>query len=245
MRTIKSSAFAVVVALGIGYGQPSLAALLSISGVNDQLAPAVNDLIPTPNLDFQALVPGGGVIGDTDGGGLFWSGGAQLFTTAGNVAITYEYIGSFAEATNVFNAGGSAFVNSGIGEDGGGDSVAQASIGVLQGSAGAVDFEFSTNLNGGSSVGNISGNNAVGAGLIGYLMSYLAPDGAGGDWKLTSESTNVVLILMDDAGRGIESGDYDDLGVVAIATPVPAALLLFGTALSGLGLMVWRRDTAG
>lgn len=244
MRIFHLAGSVAVAAMVFGCLQPARAALFSVSGIDDQPLPAaINDLIPTPSADFRALVPGGGVIGNPDDTRLFWSGGAQLSTTAANVTITYDYIGSFAEATNVFNAGSGTFMSSGIGEDGGGDSSPRPSFSVRQPSAGLVDFGFSTSLGGGASVGNISGNNAVGDRVISYLMSYLEPDGVDGDWKLTSEPTSMILILMDDAGRGIDGGDYDDLGVIAVATPVPASLPIFGTALAGLGLMVWRRKT--
>lgn len=242
MRIFHAAASVGMFALVLGCFVPARAALISLSGLGDQPLPAsVNELIPTPGPDFQALVPGGGVIGNPDFSGLFSSGGAQLSTTAGNVTITYDYIGSFAEATNVFNAGSGTFENSGIGETGGGDFSPQVPITVVQEVAGLVDFGFSTSLNGGSSVGNLSGNNAVGSGLISYLMSYLEPDGGGGDWKLTSDPTNVVLILFDDAGKGPDANDFDDLGVIAIATPLPPALPIFAAALGGLVLMVWRR----
>lgn len=244
MRTFYAAALVFVVALLIGGAKPAQAAFFSISGIGDQPLPAsLNDLIPTPDADFQALVPGGGVIVDPDGGELFWSGGATLSTTAADVAITYNYIGSFAEATNVFSAGGLTFQNSGVGEDGGGDSMPRAPIHAFQALAGPVDFAFSTSLDGGSSVGNIAGNNAVGSGFVNYLMSYLEPAGVDGDWKLTSAPGNAVLILFDDAGKGPDRNDYDDLGVIAIATPLPASLPLFAAALGGLGLMVWRRTT--
>ena len=189
------------------------------------------------------MVPGGGVIVDPDTSGLFSSGGSVLSTTADDVSITYNYIGSFAEAKNVFNAGGLTFVNAGIGEDDGGDSTPQPSINVVQAAAGLVDFGFSTNLYGGGSVNNVSGNNPFAGGLPSYLMSYLEPDGEEGDWKLTTAPTNFVLVLFDDAGRGADRNDYDDLGVIAVAAPLPASLPFFVTALGGLALMVWRRKT--
>lgn len=241
MRTLQAAASVAVAVLVFGCFLPAQAALFSLSGINDQPVSTANDLIPTPNPSFQALVPGGGVIGDPDMSGLFSSSGATLSTTGGNVTITYDYIGSFAEATNVFNTPGGSFQNTGIGERGGGDSTPQAPITVAQALGGPVDFGFSTSLGSGSSVSNISGNNPVGAGLISYLMSYLEPDGGDGDWKLTSDPTDVVLILFDDAGRGPDSNDFDDLGVVAIATPLPASLPIFASALAGLVLLVWRR----
>lgn len=246
MRILHAAVTAAVFAVVLGTFGPARAALLSIGGSGDQPLPAsVNDLIPTPTEDFQDLIPGGGVIVDSDASGLFSSGGSILSTTAANVVITYTYIGSFAEAKNVFNAGGQTFVNAGIGERDGGDSMPQPSINVVQAAAGPVDFEFSTNLDGGGSVNNLSGNNPFAGGLPSYLMSYLEPDGEDGDWKLTTAPTNVVLVLFDDAGRGEDANDYDDLGVVAIATPVPASLPLFAGALGGLAIMVWRRRAGG
>jgi hypothetical protein len=226
----------------LGCLQPARAALFSISGLNDEPLPGtLNDLIPTPNAEFRALVPGGGAIADPDLSGLFTSGGAQLSTTAANVAITYDYIGSFAEASNIFTTGGASFRNSGVGERGGGDAVAQPRIEVVQPVPGPVDFAFSTSIYGGSSVANIAGNNPVGGGAVNYLMAYLEPRGVGGDWKLTGTAGSVVLILFDDGGRGPDRNDYDDLGIIAIAAPLPASLPLFAAALGGLGLMAWRR----
>lgn len=240
---IHATVSVAVTVIVLGCFAPARAALFSIDGLGDRLMlDSLNDLIPTPGPEFQALVPGGGVIADPDSSGLFSSGGAQLSTTAANVAISFDYIGSFAEATNVFNAGSATFQNSGIGETGGGDSSPQPPIQVVQAVAGPVDFGFSTSLDGGSFVDNVSGSNPVGVGLVSYLMSFLESDGAEGDWKLTTDPTNIVLILFDDAGKGPDANDFDDLGVIAIATPLPASLPLFAAALGGLVVMVWRRN---
>lgn len=246
MRTIPAAVSAALVSLAVGAAEPARAALFAISGTADQpLSGAVNDLIPTPSASFQSLVPGGGIIRDPDSSPLFSNAGARLLTTADQVAITYNYIGSFAEATNVFSAGGLMFENAGLGERGGGDFASRPPIQVVQAAAGPLDFAFATSLDGGSSVTNLSGRNAVGGGLVNYLMAYLEPHGRDGDWKLTDDATNVVLILFDDAGRGPDGNDYDDLGVIAIAAPIPASLPLFAAALCGLGLMMLRRKGPG
>lgn len=242
MRTIHAAVSAAALALAVGATGPARAAPFSMSGTADQPLPVfLNDLIPTRRADFQDLVAAGGIIRDPDVSTVFSSGEAQLLTAAEHVAITYTYTGSFAEAVNVFHAGGLMFQNSGVGERVGGDAAPQRTIEIVQAAAGPVAFAFSSSLNGGSSVINLSGSNTVGGGLANYLMAYLEPNGTDGEWRLINGATQAVLILADDTGWGPDSNDYDDLGIVVIAAPIPASLPLFAAALCGLGLMMLRR----
>ena len=243
MRGLVGAASVAAVLWAVGGGQPANAAsLLSITGASDLPVPANNDLVPTPNAAFEGLVPLGGVIDDRDASGLFWSAGTQVSTTANNVTLSYNYIGSLAAAINVFSTSGGSFTTPGLSESAGGDSTPQASFSVSQALAGLVDFSFSSG-SGGASVGNVAGNNAAGSGAITFSAAYLelqeAP-GGGVLWEITDTPTNFVLLLLDDSGAGADA-DYDDLGVVLVATPIPAALPLLGTALVGLALLGWRR----
>lgn len=241
MRLMTSVASATVIAAAFTISQPADAAsLLSISGVDDLAVPVNNDLLPTPNGAFRQLVPLAAPIGD--GGGLFWSQGAQLSTTADNVTLSFNYIGSLGAATNTFSTSGGSFTTLGLDEAAGGDSTAQDSFSVVQASAGLVDFTYSTTVDG-SSVSNTAGNNPSGAGNINYSAAFLDFQRTGSGefiWELSSSPTNVVLLLLDDSGAGPDL-DFDDLGVVVVATPIPAALPLFATAIFGLGLMGWLR----
>jgi len=243
MRFLASITSILALVGTVGLSQPaSAASLLSITGGSDLAVPATNDLVPTPNPAFQALVPLGGVIADTDGSGLFWDQGAQLSTTADNVTLSFNYIGSFGSATNTFSAGGGSFTTLGLDETVGGDFTAQPGFDLVQALPGLIDFSFASTFDNGS-VSNITGNNPAGSGQINYLAAYLElVEGGGGGvlWELSDTPTNVVLLLLDDAGAGPDS-DYDDLGVVVVATPIPAAFPLFGTALVGFGIMGWQR----
>jgi hypothetical protein len=241
MRVLAAAAFAASIALTIGSSQTANAAsLLSISGGSDLVLSPNSDLVPTPNPAFQELAPLAVVIDDADYSGLFARGGAQLSTTADNVTLSYDYIGSFAGATNSFNAPGGSFTTLGLDEGVGGDSTARPDFSVTQALAGLVGFGFSTSLDG-SSVDNAVANNPAGAGAITFAASYLElREGEEGVlWEISDTPTNAVLLLLDDSGAGSDS-DYDDLGVVLVATPIPASLPLFGTALVGLWLLGWR-----
>lgn len=240
MRSMNVAAMAVIFFVGAGFGQPSAAALLSISGMSDLSVPAANDLIGSADPAFRALVPGGGGIDDADNSGLFSSAGANLSTTADAVSLNYHYIGSLAAATNSFSAGGNSFESRRISEARGGDSVAQPSFTITQALAGFADFSFASR-SGRRSVVN-GANNPVAGAAVDFLLAYLEPMG-GGDWEITDTPTNTVLLLFEDGGPA-RNPDHDDLGVIVVATPIPGALPLILTALSALGVMVWRRNCA-
>lgn len=216
-----------VIVLAIGSVQPAGAAsLLSISGDSVVTIPSNNNLIPTTGTAFEALVPGGGVIVDSDNSGMVPGGAAMFSTTAPNVSLNYNYIGAFAAATNTFSTSGGSFVTTGVPEPVG-DSTAQPAFDVLQASVGEIQFDFSST----------AGDDNT------FWVAYLeATNDTPGDfvWEITDTPTNVALILFDDI---FPTGDrdFDDLGVVVVATPIPAALPLFTGAIVGLGLIGWRR----
>lgn len=238
MRTLAFHAAAMAIAAVLYAGQSAEAApLLSISGASDLPVPGNNDLVPTPNAAFRSLVPLGGII-DADASGLFWSQGAQVSTTAANVSLSFNYIGSLASATNTFMTPGGAFTTPGLDETDGGDAFARPAITVNQALPDVIDFGYATTVNG-AIVAN-GGNDSAGGGTINFLAAYLEPQRGGGDvvWEITDTPSNAVLLLLDDGGAGPDL-DYDDLGVVLVATPIPAALPLFVAALVSLGLMRW------
>jgi hypothetical protein len=121
MRALSVATSVAAILWAVGSGQPANAAsLLSISAASDLAAvPANNDLVPTSDPAFQALVPLGGIIDDLDSSGLFAASRTQLLTTADNVTLSYNYIGSLAAATNVFSTSGGSFTTAGLAESAG------------------------------------------------------------------------------------------------------------------------------
>jgi len=225
MRAFAVTASAAAVLLGMGLSQPSQAALLSITGDSVIPIPANNNLVPTTGAAYEALVPGGGVIVDSDNSGMVPGGSAMFSTTAPNVTLNYNYIGSFALATNTFSTSGGSFTTTGVPEPVG-DSTAQPPFDVLQASAGEIQFDFS------STIGTDTRF------WVGYLEATSDTPGSY-VWEITDTPTNVALLLFDDFFTDGDK-DFDDLGVVVVATPIPAALPLFAGAMVGLGLIGWR-----
>lgn len=227
MRAFTVAASAAAVLLGIGFSQPSQAALLSITGDSVIPIPANNNLIPTTGAAYEALVPGGGVIVDSDNSGMVPGGSAMFSTTAPNVTLSYNYIGSLALAINTFSAGGGSFTTTGV-EEPVGDSTAQPPFDVVQASAGEIQFDFS------STIGTDTRF------WVGYLEATSDTPGSY-VWEITDTPTDVALLLFDDFFTDGDK-DFDDLGVVVVASPVPlpAALPLFAAAMVGLGLIGWR-----
>ena len=74
-----------------------------------------------------------------------------------------------------------------------------------------------------------------------WLYSLLSGWGSGDDNNVHNSGWNSFLAELK-SGRGLKTGTF--VGIASIATvPVPAALLLFGSGLAGLGLLRRRKAT--
>jgi hypothetical protein len=105
----------------------------------------------------------------------------------------------------------------------------------------------------GMSVTNGTTNPSPNIGAANLIFAYLTPDidaahnAAGIFWDLTTTPTNTIVFGFND--NGASDDDHDDfMGIATIiagstvATPIPGALPLFGSALGGaIALLRWRK----
>ena len=167
--------------------------------------------------------------------------------TATGSAIDFWYIGKEAGYTNTFRSGSllqanTGGVNSGITEANIGQGNKYGSIGHVSGQH--VNFQFDSNL-GTSTTKVIWDNtknppkqNGINSGVIfGYLKSLT-------DWTIVAYATNVIVFGLDDSGANVDD-NHDDWVGIAMVTPIPGAVWLFGPALAGLAWLRRRKDSAG
>lgn len=221
------SAAAAALALVAGLAQPANAALLSITGGSTTVIPAVNNVV------------GAAGVGTTGVSQYIVDG--LLSTTASNVTLTYYDLGSESGWTTQLvtqNLTDADDFDSGVGLH---LPVPGELVGSeLQVNAGSVKLDFTclAGLCGSPKPVNLVSNQGLFAPTNGASIAFAYLDPA--TFQITGQATDVVLFLLDDGGAGPDDNHDDYVGVL-VATPVPAALPLFLTALAGAGALGRRR----
>jgi hypothetical protein len=216
----------MVVAAGLA--QPASAALLSISGGSSEVIPTVNNVVG----------PAG--VG-TPGTSQYIVGGA-LSTTANSVTLTYYDLGSESGwttqlVTQNLSDNDDFDVGSGVNLPLPGELIGSE----LQVNAGLVKLDFNCvagQCGTPKPVGLVS-NQGLFPPTNGASIAFAYLDPA--SFQIVAQATDVVLFLLDDGGAGPDD-NHDDYAGIVVATPVPAALPLFLTALGGAGLLGRRRQ---
>ncbi len=227
MRFALGSVSAAALLLATGLAQPADAALLSISGGAAATIPVTNDVIGAAGI---------GALGSSQ-----YILDGRVSTTASNVTLTYYDIGSESGWTDQLVT---QYLTDNDDFDGG-SGVHLPLPGQLVGSelqvnAGLVklDFQCVAGLCGDPKPFNVISNQGLFPTAPGASLAFAYLDPA--TFQIVAEATNVVLFALDDRGAGPDDNHDDYVGVV-VATPVPAALPLFLTALGGAGLLGRRR----
>ena len=78
-------------------------------------------------------------------------------------------------------------------------------------------------------------------GLWQVLVNDLIVEPASSEQMLAVLSNLTLLRIRAEYQTGADTGGLDIVVLNAVATPLPAALPLFGTILAGSGLVAWRR----
>jgi hypothetical protein len=148
--------------------------------------------------------------------------GLQL--TGGPAKLTFEYLGFEASNKNFSAATGGGIFTNGVNTVG--DTVSFSPV-----NDGLVDFSFGTTSPVGS-IGEIFNDGAANPASSNYAIGYVKISDT--EW----------LVLFDDIAAG--DRDFDDMGmrITVEAVPVPAGILLMGTALAGFGVMRRRKQAA-
>ena len=212
MKTTKSFLFGATVAftLLVCVGKAD-AALLSLNGGTDIVTPGSNDVL---------------------GGGVALVDNAIPSTTRNNVKLTFYYWGSESGFDNTLNTFFGVHTET--------DNVTPGN--------GPVAFPgFDSPLFSGN-LGSLTGSFAVSFSSTGFAGQL--PAGAGdtsksiafafmnADGSVSAIPTNMLLFALDDggtAGGGVSiDDDHDDYVGYIVATPIPAAVWLFSSALLGL-----------
>lgn len=213
MKWLKSSILAVAATASLG----AHASLLTIAGGADLVIPSNNAFL-------------------ADGVTSYNIGGNVSSTEAAN--ITYTFLGAEAGYYNTFNAGGNTLGNNGV-------SAVGNSFTLYNVLAGLLDFNFTTNGSWkspapGADAGTVV-NGANVTDLFGNVHSFATL------FNYTYKGTFYDAILVfDDTGPGrlidgtytlVDDDNHDDLviGLNIVAVPAPAAILLMGLGLIGLG----------
>jgi hypothetical protein len=205
------------------------AAMVSIEGGVASALPARNDVVHA--------------AGVTMGGGSVWINGT--LTLAGTARLQWQDLGSESAYVNLVRLGnlaGPALVDvDDFGAGAGGVHSPWGEAGSVTQSAGIVDLRFSRSVTHGTRL-LIANGITTGRGspsLAQIAFAYL--DDAN---QIVAHATSRVLVLLDDRGARRRDPDFDDyVGVLTVMTPVPlpAAWLLFGSALLAFGAAGRRR----
>ncbi len=223
------SAAAAAVMLAGGLAQPANAALLDISGGTLTTVPVVNDVIGAAGI---------GTLGSSQ-----YLIGSTLSTTASDVTLTFYDVGNESGwtdrlLTQTLSDDNDFAPGSGLHLPLPGQLVG----GELQTSAGLLKLDFQCvagDCGGGTLPVNLISNQGSFATASGASLAFAYLDPS--TFQIVSEATNVVLFALDDRGAGPDDNHDDYVGIV-VATPVPAALPLFLTALGGAGVWSRRRN---
>lgn len=218
-----------------GYIKGALAGAALLIGTAATADAALLQITPTGNAADVIVTSGAGNNkNDVLGGGFTIQNNAVLTTTTNNVVLTFYYWGA---ESGYFNKLTTAFGN--FTETGGSASnkvvnpfpgVLVAALGGIQAAAGVVKTDFSS----GGYVGTIGNGTPTSTGSVAfaYLTNLTS-------FEISMTPTNYVLFALDDGGAGPDDNHDDYVGVI-VATPIPAALPLFLTALAGTGLLARR-----
>jgi len=211
------------------------AGLMAIGSAASASTFAFNDAGTNVNVNFRATT---GITADNDLGlGLgvqsihYITGLAKdadntlgLSIVGGPSRVTFTYLGYEAGNKNFSaRAGGNLFVN--------GVSTVGDTASFVPVFDGLVDFSFGTTAPAGS-VGEIFNNGGATPASADYAIGYL---------KISDTS---YYVFFDDIAQG--DRDFDDIGMRIDIEPVPlpAGILLLGTALAGFGVMRRRKQAA-
>lgn len=213
MNWLKSSILAVAATASLGAN----AGLLTIAGGADVVIPANNAYF-------------------ADGVTKYNIGGDLSSTKAAN--ITYTYLAAEAGYYNTFTAAGNTLGNKGV-------STVGSSFTLYNVMAGLLDFTFATNGSWtspapGADAGSVA-NGANVTDLFGNVHSFATLF----NYTYKGKFYDAILVF-DDTGPGrlidgtytlVDDDNHDDLviGLNIVAVPAPAAVLLMGLGLLGLG----------
>lgn len=229
MKWLKSSILAVAATASLG----AHASLLAVDGGT------VTNVLG--NNAFFGTADGLGVNPD-----LVYTVGGQL-SLLKDANLTYTYLGKEAGYWNTFTADGQSIVTRDAdGKDNAfGLSEASANIVLANVMAGLLDFSFSTN---GSWTSIIP--KAPDAGTVVNGSNFDNTDINGRSFAILLGQTYKgvfydALLMFDDAGPGkfidgvptVDDDNHDDMlvGLRVVAVPAPAAILLMGLGMIGLG----------
>lgn len=232
MRTTAHTAsLALLLLLSAWTVSPVGAAMVAIDGGVASALPARNDVL--------------NLAGVTMGGGSLWLNGT--LTLSSDATLQWHDLGSESGYVNLVRLGnlaGPALVDyDDFGSGAGGVHSPWVYAGSVTQSAGVVDLGFFRSATSGTEL-LIANGTATGHGissLAQFAFAYLDDTN-----QIVGGGTNRILVLLDDGGA-TRDGDFDDyVGVLTVMTPVPlpAAWLLFGSALLALGAVGRRRRDA-
>lgn len=243
MNLGRKMVLAATVAAAVGTAGTANAALLQLSGGTAFSTPATNNVL---------------------GSGWTMRDDAILSTTTANVRLTFHFLGSesgfknqlvteFGTHTETDTAPGyflgfpGPLITATTGTSTGSATGVQAA-------AGQVKLEFVTPSIGTTVQGT---GNPVGRSIaFAFVSDVCGPHAAGAtgratfktacqlfDGVATSSLSNTVLFALDDSGAGPDDNHDDYVGYV-VATPLPAAAWLFGSAVLGFLGLARRKSSA-
>lgn len=212
MKFFKGLVAATAISLGVA-GTAGAATLTLVGGTSVAFGSGNYDSVCEAG-NTSCYNPNGAAAGLTEDLQAFDSstpGPGVLVTGSKRVKVTflgYEAGKLASTETTSFLLNGSELFNKSSAV---GDSYSFVASGVL-------DFGFSSNASGGTLAMN--DGTFVGSASIGFSQIY---------------DSRTVLAFFDDSGASNDR-DYDDMVVSISAVPLPAGMLLLGTALAGFGL---------
>lgn len=217
---LKGALAGAALALTVGFGANADAALFSLSG-------------GTPYTTSNA----GANKNDVIGGGFTLLDNAVLTTTAPNVTLSFYLLGAESGYVNLLTTdfGSQAEANGApptfpFGFPG------TYLFGGTQVAAGVVKTDFTSSGYSGTIGNGAPLLNGLGQEIGSVAFAYLTDLTT---FAISATPTNFILFALDDGGAGPDDNHDDYMGVI-VATPIPAALPLFLTALAGSGLLARR-----